>query len=326
MNQNSSSKQNTEKRSVGAVLGICIFLMPLIFSWFTLRKGHSNKAKILSFLWLFAWLFACVVLAISSQNDSNTTIPTTNPSATTKPLAKKIVASPVSILLELSLDHEISNGKVYIKGKSNLPKGMKLGITLSNSEISYSAQDYSIIVNKNGEFKSDGFSYHGKQLQGIYKAELISYFNNNWQNSNILSQLKGYHGKEIINGEKIETNYTINIEPISSQKNNLFKKKTKYAELTQKFCYALQASMLCDNLKMRIDTEGKITAEVGTKIRGPGSIYNNDCMDGLNQALEEENMGLCTNAWKRYGCFGNDIPKLIQENRFRNRNAVLCEY
>ncbi|SHO57855.1 hypothetical protein [Vibrio quintilis] len=39
-----------KKVSIG--LGIGIVLIPLIFSWFTLRKGYSGKAKIISFSWL----------------------------------------------------------------------------------------------------------------------------------------------------------------------------------------------------------------------------------------------------------------------------------
>lgn len=39
-------------RKVSILLGIGIFLFPLIFAWFTLRKGHSTLAKVISFGWL----------------------------------------------------------------------------------------------------------------------------------------------------------------------------------------------------------------------------------------------------------------------------------
>ena len=42
---------NTQ-RSVGFLLGLGIFFMPIIFAWFTLRKGHSNVARIIAFVWL----------------------------------------------------------------------------------------------------------------------------------------------------------------------------------------------------------------------------------------------------------------------------------
>ncbi len=41
-------------RKVSILLGIGIFFIPLIFAWFTLRKGHSTLARVLSFVWLIA--------------------------------------------------------------------------------------------------------------------------------------------------------------------------------------------------------------------------------------------------------------------------------
>jgi hypothetical protein len=39
-------------RSVGLALGAGIFLIPLVFAWFTLRNGYSRTAKVVSFAWL----------------------------------------------------------------------------------------------------------------------------------------------------------------------------------------------------------------------------------------------------------------------------------
>lgn len=44
-----NTSASTQVRPVGILLGIGIFLIPLIFSWFTLRKGHTTKAKVISF-------------------------------------------------------------------------------------------------------------------------------------------------------------------------------------------------------------------------------------------------------------------------------------
>ena len=41
-----------EEKFVGIPLGIGIFFLPIIFSWLTLRKGHTRLAKIVSFFWL----------------------------------------------------------------------------------------------------------------------------------------------------------------------------------------------------------------------------------------------------------------------------------
>ena len=94
------------------------------------------------------------------------------------------------------------------------------------------------------------------------------------------------------------------------------------SELVFGFCYALQASMICKDLKMRIDTERKIEKQVGKKIRGPKSPYNDDCMAGLNEAFEDENKGLCKNAWKKYGCEGTEVPKLL----FKTDGSIYCVY
>jgi len=246
--------------------------------------------------------------------------------------SEKTETSSTSVLLAISIDHEISNGEVFITGKSNLPKGMSLGITLSNPDISYSAQDYSIIVDKNGDFKSAGFTLGGKQLHGSFNAELIGPINDNWQSPEMLLLLKAYYGKEIKDsipaflGDSIEVNYTVNAGRISLENSHLFEANEKTAAFIQNFCYAFQASFSCDNLYMRSDTEGKIAAELGHKVKGPGTKYNKRCMAGLVEALDDKNDGLCQNAWKRYGCFGNDIPKLIQGSPFSNDDGVSCKY
>ena len=48
---------NENKRPVSTLLGIGIFLVPGIFSWFTLQKGYSTLAKIVSFSWLVIALY-----------------------------------------------------------------------------------------------------------------------------------------------------------------------------------------------------------------------------------------------------------------------------
>ena len=100
----------------------------------------------------------------------------------------------------------------------------------------------------------------------------------------------------------------------------------EHGSLAQKFCYSLQAAMICNDLQMRLDTEDKIESFIGEKIRGPKSRYSDNCMKGLNQAFKDEKKGLCDKAWEKYGCSGTDIPKLIQESPFGKPNGMLCEY
>lgn len=92
------------------------------------------------------------------------------------------------------------------------------------------------------------------------------------------------------------------------------------------FCYALQATKVCDNLSMRFDTESKLVAEVGAPIQGPKSPYLRACQRGLLRAKDDEQKGLCEKAWSAYGCLGRQLPRLIQEDPLRNRRAQLCVY
>lgn len=45
-------------RRVGWLLGLGIFLLPLIFAWFTLRRGQTTRARVISFAWLVITLIA----------------------------------------------------------------------------------------------------------------------------------------------------------------------------------------------------------------------------------------------------------------------------
>jgi hypothetical protein len=47
-----SETEKLPDRKVAIPLGIGIFLMPYIFSWFTLRKGYSRTARAISLAWL----------------------------------------------------------------------------------------------------------------------------------------------------------------------------------------------------------------------------------------------------------------------------------
>ncbi|MFB2670200.1 hypothetical protein ACE02U_15635 [Shewanella xiamenensis] len=58
---NKTAKNKTQKsilsvdkinRKVSISLGLGIIFFPVIFAWFTLRKGHSTLARVLSFIWL----------------------------------------------------------------------------------------------------------------------------------------------------------------------------------------------------------------------------------------------------------------------------------
>ena len=44
--------EHFQQKKVSIPLAIGIFIIPIIFAWFTLRKGYSKTARIVSFGWL----------------------------------------------------------------------------------------------------------------------------------------------------------------------------------------------------------------------------------------------------------------------------------
>ncbi len=55
----------TESRQVSFLLAVGIFWLPLIFAWFTLRRGYSTKARAIS----FGWPGIVAIFALSKPDD-----------------------------------------------------------------------------------------------------------------------------------------------------------------------------------------------------------------------------------------------------------------
>ena len=54
---------SSEVRAVTPLLGVGIFMIPIICAWFTLRKGHTARSKIIS----FGWLIIFIMITLSSR-------------------------------------------------------------------------------------------------------------------------------------------------------------------------------------------------------------------------------------------------------------------
>lgn len=106
--------QSGNERPVSILLGIGIFLIPIIFAWFTLRKGHTTRARIITFIWLI------FTLAIYGSADKETT--TTAQTQATQPAAKAVKQEPEAIKINASKilsdyrNNEVQADNVY-KGK-----------------------------------------------------------------------------------------------------------------------------------------------------------------------------------------------------------------
>lgn len=102
---------------------------------------------------------------------------------------------------------------------------------------------------------------------------------------------------------------------------------SKKIQLVKGFCYSLQASLVCKDLSVRMDTEDKIDKIVGSNIRDKDSPYSKYCSDGMQQVDKDGGSArACDKAWQSYGCHGKKIPTLVQENTFTNKNGIRCEF
>ncbi len=45
-------------RKVSAPVAIAIFILPILFSWLTLRKGHTVLSRVLAFGWLATFIYS----------------------------------------------------------------------------------------------------------------------------------------------------------------------------------------------------------------------------------------------------------------------------
>ena len=123
--------------------------------------------------------------------------------------------------------------------------------------------------------------------------------------------------------KKEEVKETVKKEISKEQPKNTYNES--YGALVKSFAYSLQAGQLCDDLKMRLDTENKVKQKIGTDTRT--GIYNKDYMVGINSAFADNEKGtLCKEAWLHFGCDGDIEANLLQANPFKIKNAKLCEY
>ena len=120
--------QTQPARRVGLLLGIGIFVIPIVFAWFTLRKGHSTTARVVSFVWMVISIGIAAVMPGSS--------PTTQQASTS-------AAAPAAAIE--SVTPEPRKGRVDMAAYSQLQTGMsyeqaveilgKPGTELSSNEI-----------------------------------------------------------------------------------------------------------------------------------------------------------------------------------------------
>ncbi|MEN9911688.1 MAG: hypothetical protein RI956_132 [Pseudomonadota bacterium] len=93
------------------MLGIGIFFIPVIFSWFTLRKGYSTLAKILSFVWLA--IFFSIVLR-SKENNIQKTVSIVETPAAVQPISNKPKTNPITDFILKADDSSMNSIKAKV--------------------------------------------------------------------------------------------------------------------------------------------------------------------------------------------------------------------
>lgn len=106
-----NTSASTQVRPVGILLGIGIFLIPLIFSWFTLRKGHTTKAKVISFSWL-----ALSLAIIGAQDGTNTSSTSSRLTSPAKAVPAQVMQVNIRDILAAYENNEVGADNQY-KGK-----------------------------------------------------------------------------------------------------------------------------------------------------------------------------------------------------------------
>jgi hypothetical protein len=106
-----------EERPVGILLGIGILLIPLIFAWFTLRKGHTTKAKIISFVWL---VLSLVIVGSQDGTSSRSNSSTSAPAP---------ISAPAEIVMQVNIRDILSAYEGNEVGADNKYKGNIIQVT-----------------------------------------------------------------------------------------------------------------------------------------------------------------------------------------------------
>lgn len=77
--------QSPNSRNVGFGLGLGIFLLPLVFVWFLLRKGHSTASRVIGFAWLALFLFGVAGSEKASTQSAATSSSMSQPAKSVAP-------------------------------------------------------------------------------------------------------------------------------------------------------------------------------------------------------------------------------------------------
>lgn len=122
---------NNQTRKVSLLLGVGIFIIPIVFAWFTLRKGYSTTSRVLSFGWLLAGVVAFAMLPDTHVVESN--VKENKVESVAKTEAKETVAVK-------NIKENISKNKEVKEVKEKIQVEPSLGLTPEQFRTKFNAR------------------------------------------------------------------------------------------------------------------------------------------------------------------------------------------
>jgi hypothetical protein len=210
----------------------------------------------------------------------------------------------------MTVENRQEGNLTFITGKTNLPDGTKIGVTLSK-KAGYFVQDYDVYV-KDGRFESIGFSYRGYPMTGNFELTVMSAFNENWQKPDVLKKLSEYEGPSIKNGRlriaqnlKFGTFKTEKPEELAAFKTEL-KLFKKYLDTLKGMRAELQKVARDRNTfqASSVDWNQRMGKERGTFFKDFGKSadeYRGGCINAYREISEAQ--GNLAVLWQKYDDF-----------------------
>ena len=161
-------------RSVTILLGIGIFLVPLIFCWFTLRKGYSTKARVISFCWL-ALVF--VILAGSDKSKNQTvSSPSSSNSSVNRATEPAKIEGPLLVVTATDIASAYNENTVAadqnFKGKK-----FKVSGTVTDINTDFMGNPYVTLQGGVNQFMEPQFGFDksaSAQLASLKKGSVVT--------------------------------------------------------------------------------------------------------------------------------------------------------
>jgi hypothetical protein len=159
--------QPSSNRKVGIGLGIGIVLIPILFSWFLLRKGHSTVSRVIGFVWLALTL---VIIGHPTSKSSTTPLAAS--------ITPSVIAAPTAVLAARmtasALNQEYKENEVAADEKF---KGQSIEVIGSIEEISKDFTNTMYLVINTGEFLAGIHAYfdddHKSELASLKKGQRV---------------------------------------------------------------------------------------------------------------------------------------------------------